>query len=45
MLMIQQFILIKKTPKINRITSMNMELEKLIAWLKLNKLTLYVEKN
>ena len=30
--------------KINRSTSINMELEKLIAWLKLNKLTLNVEK-
>ena len=44
MLMIQQFILIKKSPKINRSTSINMELEKLSIWLKLNKLTLNVEK-
>ena len=32
-------------PKINRSTSINMELEKLSIWLKLNKLTLNVEKN
>ena len=45
MLMIQQFILIKKTfLKINRSTSINIELEKLSIWLKLNKLTLNVEK-
>ena len=45
MLMIQQFILIKKDfPKINRSTSINVELEKLSTWLKLNKLTLNVEK-
>ena len=44
MLMIQQFILIKKTPKINRSTSINVELEKISIWLKLNKLTLNVEK-
>ena len=31
-------------PKINRSTSINMELEKLSIWLKLNKLTLNVEK-
>ena len=31
-------------PKINRRTSINMELEKLCIWLKLNKLTLNVEK-
>ena len=31
-------------PKINRNASINMELEKLSAWLKLNKLTLDVEK-
>ena len=43
MLMIQQFILIKKTPKINRSTSINMELD--IAWLEQNKLTLDVEKH
>ena len=46
MLMIQQFILIKKTPKINRSTSINMEPEKLCIWLnKLNKLSLTVEIN
>ena len=31
-------------PKINRSTSINVELEKLSTWLKLNKLTLNVEK-
>ena len=31
-------------PKINRSTSINRELEKLSIWLKLNKLTLNVEK-
>ena len=31
-------------PKINRSTSINMELEKLSAWLKPNKLTINVEK-
>ena len=34
----------KDFPKINRSTSINVELEKLSTWLKLNKLTLNVEK-
>ena len=42
MLMIQQ----EDFPKINRSTSINMELEKKIStWIKLNQLTLNVEKN
>ena len=45
MLMIQQFILFKKTfLKFNRSTSINIELEKFSIWFKLNKLTLNVEK-
>ena len=46
MLIIQQFIFNQeKFPKINRSTSINMELEKISTWLKLNKRTLNVYKN
>ena len=45
MLIIQQCIFNQEDfPKINRSTSLNMELEKISTWIKLNKLTLNVEK-
>ena len=45
MLMIHQCIFNQEDfPKINRSTSINMELEKNSTWIKLNQLTLNVEK-
>ena len=43
--MIQQCIFNQEDfPKINRSTSINMELEKISTWIKLNQITLNVEK-
>ena len=45
MLMIEQCIFNQEDfPKINRSTSINMKLEKISTWIKLNQLTLNVEK-
>ena len=44
MLMIHNLHNQEDFPKINRSTSINVELENLSKWLKLNKLTLNVEK-